>query len=88
MANRRVFVQSLLAGTAGVYAMRGDVAAWQASSRRQVTIGGRRVRVIDGHAHCVIPVQHITKGTPLEKLGGGAGEQRLHEYSPIGHRDS
>ena len=50
------------------------------TSRRQVTIGGRRIRVIDGHAHCVIPVQHITKGTPLEKMGGGAallGPERL-----------
>ena len=77
MANRRVFMQSLLAGAAGAYAMSRDVAAWQPSSRRQVTIGGRRVRVIDGHAHCVIPVQHITKGTPLEKMGGGGGNNLL-----------
>ena len=77
MANRRAFMLSLLAGAAGAYAMRRDVAAWQASSRRQVTIGGRRIRVIDGHAHCVIPVRHITKGTPLEKMGGGGGNNVL-----------
>ena len=46
-------------------------------ARRQVTIGGRRIRVIDGHAHCVIPVQHVVKGTPLEKMGGGGGNNLL-----------
>ena len=45
--------------------------------RREVTIGGRRVRVIDAHAHCVIPVQDVVKGTPLEKMGGGGGNNLL-----------
>ena len=27
--------------------------------RRQVTIGRRRIRVIDIHAHCVIPVEDL-----------------------------
>jgi aminocarboxymuconate-semialdehyde decarboxylase len=70
-------MRSLLAGAAGAYAMSRDAAAWQTSSRRQVTIGGRPIRVVDGHAHCVIPVQHITKGTPLEKMGGGGGNNLL-----------
>lgn len=46
-------------------------------ARREVTIGGRRVRVIDAHAHCVIPVPEVVKGTPLEKMGGGAGNNLL-----------
>ena len=74
---RREFVRSMLAAGAGAYAMSRTGAAWQAPARRQVTIGGRRIRVIDGHAHCIIPVQHITKGTPLEKMGGGAGNNLL-----------
>jgi aminocarboxymuconate-semialdehyde decarboxylase len=41
--------------------------------RREITIGGRRVRVIDLHAHCVIPVTDITRGTPLDRMGGGGG---------------
>jgi aminocarboxymuconate-semialdehyde decarboxylase len=45
------------------------------TARRQVTLGGRAVRVIDVHAHCVIPVTDIVKGTPLEKNGGGSGAQ-------------
>ena len=80
MANapkRREFVRSMLAAGAGAYAMSRTGTAWQAPVRRQVTIGGRRIRVIDGHAHCIIPVQHITKGTPLEKMGGGAGNNVL-----------
>jgi aminocarboxymuconate-semialdehyde decarboxylase len=42
-----------------------------------VTVAGGRVRVVDAHAHCVIPVEGIVKGTPLAKLGGGAGNTLL-----------
>jgi aminocarboxymuconate-semialdehyde decarboxylase len=46
-------------------------------TRRQVTLGGRRVRVIDVHAHCVIPVSDVVKGTPLARSGGGSGSNVL-----------
>ena len=73
MPNRRDFLRTVVAGTAGAY-----VTALQAqTTRRQVMVGGRRVRVIDGHAHCVIPVEEIVKGTPLAKMGGGAGNNIL-----------
>jgi aminocarboxymuconate-semialdehyde decarboxylase len=76
--HRREFVRAVVTGAAGIYAMTRSASAWQGQpARRQVTIGGRRVRVIDGHAHCIIPVQHITKGTPLEKMGGGGGNNLL-----------
>ena len=39
-----------------------------------MTIGGKRVRVIDIHCHCAIDVTSIVKGTPLEKEGGGGGK--------------
>lgn len=45
--------------------------------RRQVILGRRRVRVIDMHAHCVIPVTEIVKGTPLADNGGGGGNNIL-----------
>ena len=73
---RRRFMSALATAAAGAYATR-SVWAWQPQPRRQVTIGGRRIRVIDGHAHCIIPVQDLTKGTPLEKMGGGAGNNLL-----------
>ena len=47
------------------------------ATRRQVMLGGRRVPVIDMHAHCVIPVQDLVKGTPLSRLGGGGGNNIL-----------
>jgi aminocarboxymuconate-semialdehyde decarboxylase len=77
---RREFMRAVVTGAAGVYAMTRSAAAWQGQpARRQVTIGGRRIRVIDGHAHCVINVQDVTRGTPLEKMGGGGnlGPERL-----------
>ena len=36
-------------------------------------VRGRRVKVIDAHAHCVIPVEEIVRGTPLASMGSGAG---------------
>ena len=33
----------------------------------------RRIKVIDVHAHCVIPVGEIVKSTPLAKEGSGGG---------------
>jgi aminocarboxymuconate-semialdehyde decarboxylase len=50
--------------------------------RRRVIVGVRRIKVIDMHAHCVIPVTEIVKGTALANSGGGGrnnilGPQRL-----------
>ncbi len=52
MSNRRAFLQA--AGGAA-FAL-GTVAAFgQAPAPKRVTIGGRRVSIIDVHAHCVFP---------------------------------
>jgi aminocarboxymuconate-semialdehyde decarboxylase len=40
-------------------------------------VGGRPIRVIDVHAHCIIPVEEIVRGTPLADSGGGAGNNIL-----------
>ena len=76
MASRRDFVRTFAGATAGAYVMSrgfGHVSALQApAARREVTIGGKRVRVIDIHCHCVIDVTSIVKGTPLEKEIGRA----------------
>jgi aminocarboxymuconate-semialdehyde decarboxylase len=67
-SDRRQFLRLLTAGMS-------LATAWPAfaqAPRRQVTIGGRRVRVIDIHAHCVIPVEHLLTGTALAGSGGGA----------------
>jgi len=43
-----------------------------ASARRQVMIGGRRVRVLDVHAHAGIAVGDVVKGTPFENRANDA----------------
>jgi aminocarboxymuconate-semialdehyde decarboxylase len=45
---------------------RGGHAGAQAPARRQVSIAGRRVRVVDVHAHCDMPLGDVVKGTPFE----------------------
>src|SRR5688572_18879923 len=83
MPNRRDFFRSVAGATAGAYVLGGGFAGsgaqapQQAAGRRQVSIGGKRVRVIDVHCHCIIPVTDIVKGTPLEASGGGAGNNLL-----------
>ena len=40
--------------------------------RRQVSINGKRVKVVDIHAHATVPeVDPVLKGTPYERQGGG-----------------
>ena len=79
--DRRQFVRAIAGAGAGVCAFGGAAfgggQAPPASGpvpRRQVTIGGRRVRVIDVHAHCVIPdVADVVKGTALASNAAGGG---------------
>ena len=76
MRNRRDFMR-VLAGTAAGVCLPGSDQLGATQARRRVTIGGRAVRVIDVHAHCVIPVTEIVQGTPLAKSGGGGGSNLL-----------
>jgi aminocarboxymuconate-semialdehyde decarboxylase len=49
------------------------------SQRREIAVGGRRVKVVDVHAHCVVPeVADIVKDTKLARNAGqGRGPQVL-----------
>jgi aminocarboxymuconate-semialdehyde decarboxylase len=68
MNSRRDFFKTVAGATAGMYVMGGGPAA--AQGRRQVSIAGKRVRVVDVHAHCDVPLTSV-KGTPFEKQGVG-----------------
>ena len=73
MPNRRDFFRSVGGATAGLYVI-GHCRPGEAqapAARRQVSIAGRRVRVVDVHAHTDIPLGDVVKGTPFEKQAGG-----------------
>lgn len=60
MAHRRLFLKA--AGAAGIMAVgcglaeaAGQAAPPAGGGRRRVTLGGRRVKTVDIHAHCAIP---------------------------------
>jgi aminocarboxymuconate-semialdehyde decarboxylase len=71
MANRRDFIGCLAGATAGMFIGSRGVAdaalAIQApAARRRASIGGRRITVIDVHAHCFVPeVWEVVQNTPL-----------------------
>jgi aminocarboxymuconate-semialdehyde decarboxylase len=57
--------------------------------RRQVTVNGRRVKVIDVHAHCVIPEAQALLGGPSAAAQRGpgideVGERRIREMDEQG----
>jgi aminocarboxymuconate-semialdehyde decarboxylase len=79
MQNRRDFVRTMAGATAGFYAAgrTGFAALAQAPAapvkRREVFIGGKRIKVIDMHGHCAVPdVASVLKGTPLERSAPAA----------------
>ena len=68
MPNRRKFLKAASIASAGWLVTHGSaVGALQVPGRRrEVMVGGRRVKVIDIHAHCIVPeVAEVIKGTPL-----------------------
>jgi aminocarboxymuconate-semialdehyde decarboxylase len=78
MRNRRDFLKTVAGATAGVLVRGGRFAdatleGPQAAppKRREVFVGGKRVKVVDMHAHCVIPeVADVVKDTSLATVGG------------------
>jgi aminocarboxymuconate-semialdehyde decarboxylase len=65
---RQMTRRQLLAVAAGVGV------PWRVrAARREVRVAGRRVTVVDGHAHCAIPeVLDVVKGTDLERGVAGS----------------
>jgi aminocarboxymuconate-semialdehyde decarboxylase len=80
MAGRRNFLKNLAGASAGfcfancglMSAFAGGQQPAATGKRRQVTVGGRRVRTIDIHAHCYVDVQEFVKGHP-EALAPNGG---------------
>jgi aminocarboxymuconate-semialdehyde decarboxylase len=57
-------------------------------ARREVRVGGKRVKVVDVHAHATVPgIAEVLKGTPLERYGQGGralGPERIRELDKRG----
>ena len=83
MHNRRDFLKSIAVAAAGAgvagrftYDVLAQAAQGAAGGRRQISIGGKRIKVIDAHAHLSIrAVADVVKGTPFERNGNGAANQ-------------
>jgi aminocarboxymuconate-semialdehyde decarboxylase len=79
MPNRRAFLRNVAGATAGVLVGGGDfrtglaqVGVPQGGKRREVRIGGRRIRTVDVHAHTFVPeVMDLVKDTPLAATAKG-----------------
>jgi aminocarboxymuconate-semialdehyde decarboxylase len=66
-------MRSVVAGVAAVLFLAGVFTSAQApQGRREATVNGQRVRVIDIHAHATVAeVAPVVKGTPYQNQGGG-----------------
>ena len=74
MSTRRRFLKTVAGAAAGMYVAGRELGAQTPPARRQLTIGGRRVRVIDVHNHWDMPIpMEIVKGTPFVERAKGPG---------------
>jgi len=88
---RREFIKAAAAAAAGSFVMRGGFALAQgAATRRQISIAGKRIKVVDAHAHLSVPgVADVVKGTPFARNGNAAanqviGPERLKAMDALG----
>ena len=91
MPDRRTFFRQSAGAVAGVlFAGRGPAAAplrgQTAGSRRQITIGGRRVKTVDVHCHCIVPgaLELMGQPTPTTNAALIMGVDRLRQMDDQG----
>jgi aminocarboxymuconate-semialdehyde decarboxylase len=83
--NRRQFFKTVAGAAVSLYAAERTLRA-QAPARLQVSVAGKRVKVIDVHAHWDMPLGDVVKGTPYEKdRATGAGlDDRIAAMDKLG----
>ncbi len=87
MGNRREFLKTAAGATAGMFAIGGLLDAVAQVPRREVFIGGRRVKVVDIHGHCAIQeVEDIIRGTNVERRMSGNRLLGPHRLDLINER--
>ena len=68
MPNRREFLKAIGHTTAGAYLLGHGLNAAAQGGRKSIMVGGREIRTVDIHAHCVFrEVGELVAGTPLER---------------------
>jgi aminocarboxymuconate-semialdehyde decarboxylase len=84
--NRRQFVKTVAGATFALCVGERALRAQTPAARRQVSVAGKRVKVIDVHAHWDMPLGDVVKGTPYEKdRATGAGlDDRIAMMDKIG----
>ena len=66
MTNRRNFLKTVAGATAGTFVLGRSGAAQPV--RREVSLGGRRIKIVDIHAHCGVPeVEDLVRSTNLAR---------------------
>jgi aminocarboxymuconate-semialdehyde decarboxylase len=83
--NRRQYFKTVAGAAVSLYAAERTLRA-QAPARLQVSVAGKRVKVIDVHAHWDMPLGDVVKGTPYEKdRATGAGlDDRIAAMDKLG----
>jgi aminocarboxymuconate-semialdehyde decarboxylase len=96
MPSRRAFIKAVTAAPAGIFAGHRLAFAGAAQApaapivRRQVSLGGRRIRVVDMHSHSyfVPPVVDVVRGTPFASRVAvkqeALGPERIHPLDQRG----
>src|SRR5207247_9072149 len=87
MTSRRAFLQGTPGALAGLAFVGCDLMAAAPARaqarRREVMVGGKRVKTVDVHAHCAVPEAMALMGL---KIGGPSYRPELHMASEVGVR--
>src|SRR5690349_19958693 len=68
MQNRRTFVKTIAGAAAGMYVAGRSLDAQAPPARKLAMVGGKRLRVVDGHCHWDMPIPaSVVKGTAFEE---------------------
>ena len=87
MPDRRTFLKTVAYAGAAGFVLGPYSNSVAKAVRREISIGGHRVKVVDIHAHCGIPaVEKVVSGTPLEMEVGGIRLLGPHRLDSIDER--